>query len=107
MLINITKTILAFLLATFPLQVNGQLADDQITGSWQGVLNTGNMELRLVFNITLSEDGSFNATLDSPDQGAMGIPLGEVSLSRDSLRIEAPIVNGFYLGKISSETSCN
>ena len=50
MLIHITKTILAFLLTTFTLQVNGPLADDQITGSWQGVLNTGNTELRLVFN---------------------------------------------------------
>jgi len=105
MLIHLTKTILAFLLATFSLQVHGQLADDQITGSWQGVLNTGNMELRLVFNITLSEDGFFNATMDSPDQGAMAIPLGEVSLAGDSLRIEAPIVNGFYLGKFTSDSS--
>ena len=49
------------------------------------------MELRLVFNITRSEDGSFEAAMDSPNQGAMAIPLGDVRLTEDSLRIEALI----------------
>jgi hypothetical protein len=55
----------------------GQVEKDQIPGSWQGVLNTGNQEIRLAFNISFAEDGSSTATLDSPDQGAMGLPLGE------------------------------
>ena len=57
-------------------------------------MNTGIQEIRLAFNISLAEDGSYTATLDSPDQGAMAIPLGEVSLTEDSIRIEAPVVNG-------------
>jgi len=64
------------------------------------------MEIRLVFNISAAEDGSLSATLDSPDQGAMAIPLGEVSNRGDSLRIEAPIIGGFYLGIFKSESSC-
>jgi len=99
------RTILGFLLALWSLQASGQLAEDQLAGSWQGALNTGAAEVRLVFNISVAENGSLNATLDSPDQGAMGIPLGEVSLSGDSLRIEAPIANAFYRGEITSATS--
>jgi len=56
-------------------------------------LNVG-AEIRIVFNLSLNKDQSWNATLDSPDQGAMVILLGEVSLTEDSIRIEAPVVNG-------------
>ena len=69
-------------------------------------MNVG-AEIRIVFNLSLNKDQSWNATLDSPDQGAMAIPLGEVSLTEDSIRIEAPIVNGSYIGKIASESTIN
>ena len=101
----ISKSILVFLLAICSLLAFGQVEKDQIPGSWQGDLNTGNGELRLVFNISLVEDNSFKATLDSPDQGAMDIPLGEVNVTGDSLRIAAPNIQGYYLGKVSSDTS--
>ena len=68
-------------------------------------MNTGIQEIRLAFNISLAEDGSYTATLDSPDQGAMAIPLREVSLTEDYLRIEAPLIQGFYLVKVSSDRS--
>ena len=98
------KITLAFLVALCALQASGQHTNDHIAGSWQGVLNVA-AELRLVFNISVNEDHSLKATMDSPDQGAMGIPLGEVSLSKDSIRIEAPIVNGYYIGAIASEST--
>ena len=97
----LSKIVPVFLLSLCSVQASAQFTSDQIAGSWQGVL----MELRLVFNITVDESGSFNATLDSPDQGAMDIPLGEVSQRGDSLRIEAPIVNGFYRGKLFSDST--
>jgi len=102
-----SKYILAFLLATCTFQAFGQLENDQIPGFWQGVLNAGMQEIRLAFNISFTEDGSYTATLDSPDQGAMAIQLGEVSLTEDSIRIEAPVVNGYYIGKIASESTIN
>jgi uncharacterized protein len=72
------------------------------TGSWLGRLDAGGIELRIVFNLKEIGDGRYMATLDSPDQGATGIPLGDVSLFEDSIRIEAPSVSGFYLGKFTS-----
>lgn len=44
--------------------------------------------MRLVFNISIKEDGLLKATMDSPDQGAKDIPMGDVTLTEDSLRIE-------------------
>lgn len=98
------KILLAYLLAICSLQVNAQHTSDQVAGSWHGVFNVGT-EIRVVFNLSLNEDLSWKATLDSPDQGAMAIPLGEVSLTEDSIRIEAPVVNGYYIGKIVSESA--
>lgn len=92
------KITLAFLFSSFSLQGSSEVTNDQIAGSWQGVLNAGGTELRLVFNISVTEEASFEATMDSPDQGAMDIPLGQVNLTGDSIRIEAPIVKSFYVG---------
>lgn len=97
----LSKLILTFLLIVGSLQAFGQPASDQIAGSWQGEL----MGLRLVFQITVDENDTYKASLDSPDQGQMDIPLGEVRLTDDSLRIEAPIVNGFYSGKLMSDST--
>ena len=45
-----------------------------ITGQWNGVLKVQGTQLRLVFNVTQTENG-FSSTMDSPDQGAKGIPV--------------------------------
>lgn len=86
-------------------QIFGQVSDDQLAGSWMGALEVGSSRLRLVFNISITDDASFIATLDSPDQGAKDIPLGDVIRSGDSLRIEAPLIAGYFVGKISSDTT--
>lgn len=83
----------------------GQLEKEQVVGSWLGTLDLRSTSLRLVFNISLTEEDSFEATLDSPDQGAMGIPMGQVSLVGDSLKIGAPMIQGSYVGILTSPTS--
>ncbi len=54
----------------------------EITGAWHGILKVQGSQLRLVFHIEADEQG-YRATLDSPDQGAEGIPV-------TSTRFEAP-----------------
>lgn len=56
-------------------------------GSWGGTLNVG-VELRLVFNIEKNSDGTFSATMDSPDQDTKGIPCSKVEAKDDELLIE-------------------
>jgi len=85
--------------------LKGQEPANQITGSWLGTLDAGAVQLRIIFNLSLDKDGQYKATLDSPDQGATGVPLGEVKLYGDSLRIDAPSIYGYYLGKIMTPSS--
>jgi pimeloyl-ACP methyl ester carboxylesterase len=101
----IIKITLLIYLIISSLHLYSQQSDEAMAGSWQGVLNTGAGELRIVFNLSLNENGNWKATMDSPDQGAMGIPLGDVLLTNDSIRIEAPALLGYYNGKITSPSS--
>jgi len=98
--------LLFFTFCVFSFQYgHGQVDIEQVAGSWLGNLDAGSATLRLVFNLMVTGQDAFRATLDSPDQGSMGIPVGEVSVTGDSLRIEAPMLRGFYLGKFTSDSS--
>lgn len=82
-----------------------QEKSDRIVGTWQGVLKvSGGVELRIVFHISKNDDGSFGAKLDSPDQGATGIPVGAVTFEENHLRIEVPSVAGKYEGDLKEES---
>jgi len=52
-------------------------AQQDVTGDWFGTMDVGPMALRIVLHVQPVE-GGYSATLDSPDQGAAGIPLDEV-----------------------------
>ena len=64
-MVNI-KRILISAFAAFALQVSAQ----NISGTWNGELNAGIQKIPVVLNLTA--DGQ--CTLDSPQQGAKGIP---------------------------------
>jgi uncharacterized protein len=74
-----------------------------IDGAWMGTLDTGTAKLRVVFHIVNTENG-LTATLDSIDQGSMGMA---TSVTRDgsSLKIEVPAVHGSFEGKIGADLS--
>jgi len=72
-----------------------------ISGIWTGKLVLPNsLELTIVFNLSKNDSGVYSSTLDSPDQGAMGIPTESTTITGDSILIKIPIVQGFYSGKI-------
>ena len=74
-----------------------------VAGSWLGKLSGDGMELRVVFNLKLEKD-SLTVTLDSPDQGASGIPAGPVILDNQKIVIQAPGINGEYVGTIKGDS---
>ena len=53
--------------------------DENVEGTWLGTLQAGGGALRIVFHISRDSVGVFTATLDSPDQGAIGIPVDAMS----------------------------
>ena len=75
-----------------------------IDGTWMGTLDLGAAKLRVVFHIVNSEDG-LTATLDSPDQGAKGIPTTSVTRDGASLKIEVKSIGGIFDGKIAADLS--
>ncbi|MBI5648594.1 MAG: alpha/beta hydrolase [Ignavibacteriae bacterium] len=75
------------------------------SGAWLGSLKLGAMELRLVFNLTHKDDGTYSATLDSPDQGAKGIPVATAVVTSDSLVLGLPALRGRYAGVFSSDST--
>ncbi len=100
--INIYMAVVLTMLALLSTASFSQDKPVDLSGSWLGKIDLGTVELRIVFNIEMSEEGVYSATMDSPDQGAKGIPLGKVTVTDDSLKIEAPALMGEYLGKIIS-----
>ena len=75
----------------------------EVTGDWQGTLNTGMGELRLVLHISKAADGSLKATLDSPDQNSNGIPVTSASLKDSKLNLTLDIIHGTYEGTVAGD----
>lgn len=73
-----------------------------ITGQWNGVLKVQGIQLRIVFNISKA-DGSYTATMDSPDQHAKGIPVSSVSFENSSLKLAAAALRMEYEGILTPE----
>ena len=69
-----------------------------ITGSWSGKLKIQAMELRVVFNISKTDSG-YNSTMDSPDQGAYGIPVTSTTVEGRKLDLKVASANIHYGGE--------
>jgi pimeloyl-ACP methyl ester carboxylesterase len=82
-----------------------ELYQVEIVGTWLGTLSVPGAELRIVFHITEAEDGTLSATMDSPDQGADGIPISEVMFAAGHLKLVSAAVNGEFEGDISADGS--
>lgn len=80
-------------------------AQGAFIGSWAGALQVGGAELRVVFHIEQAESGSLTATMDSPDQGATGIPVSRVAVAGDSLTLVVGTISGRFEGALTPEDS--
>ncbi len=71
-----------------------------IEGIWQGTLQG---MLRLVVHVERGPAGNLTGTMDSPDQGAMGLAIDTLVVTDDSLRIEMPLIRGSFAGARSAD----
>jgi pimeloyl-ACP methyl ester carboxylesterase len=76
------------------------VSPSDIDGAWMGTLDTGAVKLRVVFHIANTENG-LTSTLDSPDQGLMGMATSSITRNSSSLKIEVQKVSGLFEGKIA------
>jgi uncharacterized protein len=103
------KRIFLFLLTA--IMLSNSLSAQNVTktktlpGAWFGRISADGTDLRIVFNLKLTEKDSLVATLDSPDQGAKDIPVGQVILDKTKLVIQAPDLNGEYNGTLTGDST--
>jgi len=76
-----------------------------IEKSWGGTLDVMGQKLKIIFHITKDEKGKLTASLDSPDQGAKGIPVDSVSFENGIIKIVSNSIAGVYEGKVSNDFS--
>jgi uncharacterized protein (TIGR03435 family) len=77
------------------------LAQDFV-GTWQGTLNPGGRELRIVIKIARDGD-KLKATNYSIDQGGPPIPASAISQNGSALKMTVAGIGGSYEGKISAD----
>lgn len=59
-----------------------------ITGTWNSILEANNIKLRIVFHINEVSKDSLVATMDSPDQGAKNLPATSCVFTNNQLTIK-------------------
>jgi hypothetical protein len=76
-------------------------AAQDIAGSWQGTLKVGR-DVRLIVEISKSENGGWNAMLYSIDQGE-GMRADSVTLEGLTVKISLNMIHGAYEGTLSED----
>jgi len=90
------KKFLLILVAFFAVAA---LSGQDITGTWNGVLKVQGIQLRLVFHVTKTDTG-FSSTMDSPDQGASGIPMTSTVYENNLLTLKHDAATIVYTGEL-------
>ena len=81
-----------------------QIGEVRPEGDWKATIEAAGTKLGLVLHIS-KKDGALAATLDSPDQGATGLPIDSISVTGTSLRFEMKSLGAFYEGVFSADGS--
>ncbi|MDB6056836.1 MAG: hypothetical protein JWO95_680 [Verrucomicrobiales bacterium] len=72
-----------------------------ISGAWFGTLDAGHLKLRLVFHIK-HHGGSYEATVDTVDQGRRDLPVSAVKVKGAEVHIELGSFGAVYDGNLDS-----
>ncbi|GAB5527221.1 MAG: alpha/beta fold hydrolase [Roseivirga sp.] len=73
------------------------LSAQDITGDWNGALDVQGRQTRIILHIS-EKDGQLSATLDSPDQGANGLPISSITFEANVLKFELANIGASYTG---------
>ncbi len=76
-----------------------------IEGSWEGALQTPGGNLRIRLRITRGADGALAAKMDSPDQGATGIPVSSITFAAGDLKWDLKMASASFAGKLNADAS--
>jgi pimeloyl-ACP methyl ester carboxylesterase len=77
--------------------------DMDIAGTWVGTLQVPPAPLRVVLNIERSTESSWVGTADSPDEGALGIPITRIDVSGERVVLRIESIGLVFSGQLSSD----
>ena len=89
-------------LLSFAVLASLSIYAQDITGQWHGVLKVQGVQLNIVFHITHS-NSVYSATMDSPDQGAFGIPVTTTTYEKTLVTLEIPSGGIQYTGSLNKD----
>ena len=96
--------LLALALLTLPSQDNKASAPKPPTGLWMGTLNVMMIQkLRLVVEVTAPTPGKMIASMDSIDQGAMGIPMDAFNADGVKMKWSIKQLGATYEGELKPD----
>ena len=81
----------------------GVSAQHAMDGVWTGKLNVGPQTLTLVLHVAHEASGNAVCSLDSPDQGAMNIPVKSDYCSPDSISVSLEQLGLSYQGRLKGD----
>ncbi len=81
------KTYLLLLSALIPVMLFSQSTDSIYAGTWEGSLDVQNTKLRILFHLK-NENGTWTATMDSPDQMQYGIKMDTVLFEENGFTLK-------------------
>jgi len=90
------------LLFTFLLLISFISKAQNISGQWNGILKLPGAQIRLVAHL-VKTDGGYSGTLDSPDQGAKGIPVNAVVFENSNLKLTMASLNAEYTAILGAD----
>ena len=91
--------------APLPVSAFSSRESSPLQGVWKGTMDVRGIPLRIVFKISESSRGKFTGTMDSPDQGARGIPLTTAEYSKPTARFDITGIDGHYEGTLKEDGS--
>jgi hypothetical protein len=77
-------------------------AQEKVVGAWHGTLEPPGASLPVVFHVR-GTPGSLTATLDSPSQGAVGIPVSRVVWEEGKVELEVAAAGGLFAGEVQAD----
>jgi pimeloyl-ACP methyl ester carboxylesterase len=99
---NYSFAILMLLICLIKTAPTSAQHSNSLQGYWMGNLKiSSGEEIRMAFRIQQNADKGYSASIDVPDQGAMGIPVNEVEVNGENLLIKARAIGAVYEGKLN------
>ena len=101
---------LALLLAAAPATVSAQSPAASkretqaatLAGDWSGLLDTGQVKLRVRFRISPADAGGWAGVMESLDQGGGPLPLSQVTREGSSVTFDAAKIGGSFKGELAA-----